>query len=250
MTVDEILAKLEDPSIEPGFKDPRHCLVFWARPTEKVRSLIAEVQKKLQDVVPNLWIMPQMSLHMTALEITHSLTAPEIDVLVAQMQEHIAGIADYTNDHRARLVKPMVSYDAQALALSFLPAAGEPGQGGHDDSYTYHHLRRDLFAQCSATGVKVASRYVIPSAHLTIGRFITKRDFETAEGGVDHAKVERLVSTIEEINQCLQQDYWPSEDGIKEGGEWVVGQEKGLTCRKGTLWYGEGGETLCQGKGF
>lgn len=250
MTIDEILAKLEDPSIEPGFEDWRNCLVFWARPTERVRSLIAQVQKKLQDVVPNLWIMPQMSLHMTALEITHSLTAEEIDALVQQMQSHIAKVADYTLDHRARLVKPMVSYDAQALALSFLPASSEPGGSGHDGRYTYHHLRRDLYTQVSATGVKVASRYVIPSAHLTIGRFIRKSDFEKQDGSVDHGEVERLVATIEEINDWLQREYWPSESGIKEGGEWIVGEEKGLTCRKGTLWYGEGGETLYQGKGF
>lgn len=250
MAIDEILAKLEDPSIEPGFKDWRHCLVFWARPTENVRALIAQVQKKLQNVVPNLWIMPPMSLHMTALEVTHSLTAPDIDALVEQMKKHISDIANFTNDHRARLVKPMVSYDAQALALSFLPASGEPGASEHDDGYTYHHLRRDLFTQVSATGVKVASRYVIPSAHLTIGRFITKKDFAAADGGVDHAKVEKLVATIEEINEWLQREYWPSENGIKEGGEWVVGAERGLTCRKGTLWYGEGGETIYQGKGF
>lgn len=250
MTIDEILAKLEDPSIEPGFKDWRNCFVFWARPTARVRSLIAEVQKKLQDVVPNLWIMPQMSLHMTALEITHSLTPQEIDVLVDQMNGHIPEVADYTHDHRARLIKPMVSYDAQALALSFLPAAGEPGQAEQNETYTYHHLRRDLFTQVSATGVKVASRYVIPSAHLTIGRFIKKQDFEDADGKVDHSQVTKLVATIEEINEWLSREYWPSGSGIKEGGEWIVGEERGLTCRKGTLWYGEGGETLHQGKGF
>ena len=250
MTIDEILAKLEDYSIEPGFKDWRHCLVFWARPTEKVRKLIATVQKKLQDVVPNLWIMPPMSLHMTALEITHSLTAEEIDSLVQQMQPHIEEVADFTLQHQARVVKPMVSYDAQALALSFLPASGESGSTGHDDSYTYHHLRRDLFTKVSATGVKVASRYVIPSAHLTIGRFIKNSDFEKADGSVDHAKVEKLVTTIEEINDWLQREYWPSESGVKDGGEWIVGEERGLTCRKGTLWYGSGGENIYQGKGF
>lgn len=250
VTIDEILAKLEDPSIEPGFKDWRHCLVFWARPTEKVRELIGEVQQRLQEVVPSLWIMPQMSLHMTALEITHSLTAEEIDALVDKMRPHVEDIADFTKDHRARLVKPTVSYDAQALALSFLPAAGEPGEDGHDDSYTYHHLRRDLFTKCSATGVKVASRYVIPSAHLTIGRFIKEQDLETAEGKVDHVKVEKLVTKIEEINAWLQREYWPSNGSVKEGGEWIVGAEKGLTCRKGTLWYGSGGENIYQGKGF
>ncbi|KAK3652120.1 hypothetical protein LTR56_005251 [Elasticomyces elasticus] len=250
VTIDEILAKLEDPTIEPGFKDWRHCLVFWARPPVKVRELIGKVQEKLLDVAPRLWTMPSENLHMTALEITHSLTASEIDGLVEQMLPEARDIADHTLQHRARLVKPLLSFDAQALALSFLPAAGEPGVPAHDDSYTYHHLRRDLHAKASAAGVKVASRYVIPSAHLTIGRFITKSDFETSDGAVDHAKVERFIERIESINEWLQAEYWPSEDSIKVGGEWVVGEEKGLDFRQGALWYGGGGETVCLGQGF
>lgn len=187
---------------------------------------------------------------MTAMEVTHSLTAQEIESLVEKLLPEVPAIADYTFDHRARLVKPMVSYDAQALALSLLPATGEGSQSLDEDKYTYHHLRRDLFAQIQAAGVKVASRYVIPSAHLTIGRFVTKKDFETADGKVDRAKVEKLVAMIEDINQWLQSEFWPKEGGsIKDGGEWAVGEEKGLDCHKGRLWYG-GGEGVHLGKGF
>lgn len=53
VTVDEILAKLEDPTLEPGFKDWRHCLVFWARPPTAVRALISEVQQQLRSVAPS-----------------------------------------------------------------------------------------------------------------------------------------------------------------------------------------------------
>jgi hypothetical protein len=250
VVVDEILAKLEGPSIEPGFKDWRHCLVFWARPPQAVRSLISEVQQKLLKVAPSLWTMPPLNLHMTALEITHSLTMEEIDMLVERMISHAPGICNYTLDHRARLVKPLLSFDAQALALSFLPAIGETGRSLDEDSYTYHHLRRDLFTQAQATGIKVGSRYVVPSAHLTIARFVTKRDFETPEGEVDGEKVKKLVDAISEINEWLQREYWPDENGIKDGGEWIIGQEKGLELRKGALWYGGGGETAYLGKGF
>jgi len=194
--------------------------------------------------------MPSLNLHMTALEITHSLTAQEIDGLVGQMLPGVPEITDYTYSHRARLVRPVVSFDAQALALSFLPAAGEPGTTEEQDAYTYHHLRRDLFIKAQATGVKVASRYVVPSAHLTIGRFITTKDFGTADGKVDHAKLEKLVEEIEEINRWLEDEFWPKNGHIKEGGEWTVGEEKGLEYRKGTLWYGAGGETVHLGKGF
>ena len=185
---------------------------------------------------------------MTALEVTHSLTADEIDALVDTMRPHALDIINHTRDHRARLVKPLVSYDAQALALSFLPAAGEPGRV-NNDAFTYHHLRRDLHKKAEAAGVKVASRYVIPSAHLTIARFVTKRDFETASGEVDHAKVEKLVTTIDEINHWLEANYWPRDIGVLAGGEWIVGEEKGLDFRKGALWFG-GGETVQLGEGF
>lgn len=196
-----------------------------------------------------MWLMPPSNLHMTALEVTHSLTAPEIDALVEKTLSDATAIADYTISHRARLVMPAVSFDAQALALSFLPAAGEFGRSANEDTYSYHNLRRDLFTKVQATGVQVASRYVVPSAHLTVARFIAKRDFETPEGEVDHAKVERLVSTIDEINKWLEAEYWPEEVGIRPGGEWTVGEEKGLDHRKGTLWYG-GGETVRLGRGF
>lgn len=199
----------------------------------------------------DLWLMPATNLHMTALEITHSLTAPEIDALVSTLRPSIPETTDYTYTHRARVVKPLLSYDAQALALSYLPAAGEPGrQQPQADAYTYHHLRRDLHSAAEAAGVKVASRYVVPSAHLTIGRFITTQDFATAQGGVDHGKVAKLVSTIEDVNAWLEAEYWPREaGGIREGGEWVVGEERGLDNRKGALWYGGGGETVRIGKG-
>lgn len=185
---------------------------------------------------------------MTAMEVTHSLTAPEIDALVDKLSPGMEAIADYTFHHPARVVKPMVSYDAQALALSFLPAAEDGSESQNKDVYTYHHLRRDLFDKIQATGVKVASRYVIPSAHLTIGRFITKKDFETSDGVVDHAKVAKLVDTIDEINRWLEKECWTGDNGSNRSGEWIVGEEKGLECRKGTLWYG-GGERLYLGKG-
>ncbi|KAI5364293.1 putative cyclic phosphodiesterase [Septoria linicola] len=252
VTIDQILAKLESPQQNPGYVDPRHCLVFWARPPARAKALIAETQQALKEVAPNLWLMPQDNLHMTALEVVHSLTEPEIDALVAQIRPHAETITDWTAEHRCRLVKPMVSFDAQALALSWLPAAGEPSQGTSNDKsdeYTYHHLRRDLFGLASGTGVTVASRYVIPSAHLTIGRFIDKSDFELPDGSVDREKVAKLVEKIEKINASLKEKYWPKEgEKTVEGGEWVVGDEKGLDFRKGTLWYG-GGESVRLGRG-
>lgn len=72
------------------------------------------------------------------------------------------------------------------------------------------------------------------------------------------SKRELLIAKIEEINQWLQNEYWPrlqqGTDGttrevMPDGGEWIVGEEKGLDFRKGRLWYG-GGETVYLGKGI
>lgn len=56
VTLDPILQRIHDPSIEPGYVDPRHCLVFWARPPRKTRRLIGEVQQKLLSIAPSALI--------------------------------------------------------------------------------------------------------------------------------------------------------------------------------------------------
>jgi vesicle-fusing ATPase len=53
VSIDTILARLYDPSIEPGYQDPRHCLVFWGRPTQKVKDMIEGVQHELSSVAPS-----------------------------------------------------------------------------------------------------------------------------------------------------------------------------------------------------
>jgi hypothetical protein len=195
--------------------------------------------------------MPLERMHLTALEITHSLTDPEIHTVIAALgPETISKMTDYTYSHRVRLIKPTLSYDGAAIALSFLPASGEcfpsPGRSEGDDKFTYHHLRRDLFNIAKAAGVSIDSRYMVPSSHITLGRFLVQSDHDTPE------KMSRFLDLIEEINKGLEEKFWPKEG--KEGkernddGEWIVGQEKGLDCREGTLWYG-GGNTVRGGRG-
>ena len=196
--------------------------------------------------------MPLDNLHLTALEIAHSSTEVEIQKLVDTMNSKVDQITDYTLTHHPRLVKPMLSYDSAAVALCFLPADGESATL-HGDCYTYHHLRRDLYSLCTSTDIRIASRYTVPSSHITIARFVTKEDFSSGSEGnifLDHGMMRRWVETLESVNAWIQEEYWPQDDyNTKEGGEWVVGQEKGLDCRKGTLWYG-GGETVRLGGGF
>ena len=141
--------------------------------------------------------------------------------------------------------------DGAAIALSFLPAAGEglppsatSGRSREDDNFTYHHLRRDLFNIAKSTGVSIDSRYVVPSSHITIGRFLSQDDHDSPE------KMGTFIKKLDEINEWLEDEYWPKKGRERiENGEWIVGQEKGLDCREGTLWYG-GGNTVRIGRGF
>ena len=192
--------------------------------------------------------MPLDCLHMTVLEAAHSQTEGEISRLVEMMRSKIPEITNHTYSHRARLIKPMLSYDAAAIALSFLPAAGEDIHDDRDpkaDGYTYHHLRRDIYALSKGTGVEIASRYVVPSSHLTIARFVTQQDFAIAGGGaMDKQKIANLVEKLVSINDGLQAKYW-SEQTM----DWQIGETKGLVCRRGTVWYG-GGQSQHEGRGF
>ena len=50
--LDDVLVKLDGPRKDPKFVDARNCLVFWARPPQKVKNLIDVVQQKLRDAAP------------------------------------------------------------------------------------------------------------------------------------------------------------------------------------------------------
>jgi vesicle-fusing ATPase len=51
VTIDPILLRLEDPSVEPEFVDTRHCLTTWGRPPEKLKDLVRTIQDKLKMIV-------------------------------------------------------------------------------------------------------------------------------------------------------------------------------------------------------
>jgi len=253
MNLDLILQKLHDQTIEPGFTDHRNCLVFWARPPSHIKRLVEQIQAMLKDVAPHLWLMPQDHLHLTVLEVTHSLNAPEISSIVDTMSkdpDHVKSIVDYTYTHRARLHKPLLSYDDQGIALTFLPKPDRTPGKEMKGQFTYHHLRRDIYNLSEKAGATIECRYIAPSSHITVGRFIDRTDFQT-DGKTDQEKIERWVAKIEEINVFLAGAEVSGVDVLRLPGlgEWQVGEEKGLDYRRGTLWYG-GGESLANGKGF
>lgn len=242
---DPVLEKLIDIDANPDFVDPRNCLVFWARPPARIKKFVGDLQSRLLKLAPSLWLMPLDCLHMTVLEITHSRSEVEIESLVSDMKAWIPEITNITLKHHAQLTQPMLSYDAAAIALSFVPANTEDlisREGTEEQTYTYHHLRRDIYRLSKNTGVGIASRYTVPSSHVTIARYISQKDITKLGGStIDSRRVAGLVEGLERINAELEANH--STRG------WIVGEENGLDCRRGTLWYG-GGQTEYLGKGF
>ena len=89
--------------------------------------------------------------------------------------------------------------------------------------YSYHHFRQEIFDKVTAAGVQVTSRYYVPTAHVTIARFVA----ETCRGGDG---VQEWLERIDDIN-C-----WLAGLEVK----WAVGDEAPIECRIGQVWYGDG----------
>ena len=184
---------------------------------------------------------------MTTLEIRSGLTGPDVDEICSSLEQSgcLQELINYTLTHRARLVKPIVSIDTSAIALGFLPAAGEEEispYSGKDDTFTYHHLRRDLYDIVTRSGCPIAARYTLPSAHITIARFVPP-DGSQEDPRTTGKYAATLVSKIDDINVKLDS----SENAFN--AEWVIGHEKGLELMKGRTWYGKG-DSVAIGEGF
>lgn len=52
LSIDQTILRLERPYVEPGFKDERNCLVFWARPPDHIVRLAAKLQDLLKKAAP------------------------------------------------------------------------------------------------------------------------------------------------------------------------------------------------------
>ena len=50
--IDPILDALLKKETNPGYVDPRNCLVFWGRPPKRIRDLVAIVQQRLLETDP------------------------------------------------------------------------------------------------------------------------------------------------------------------------------------------------------
>lgn len=176
---------------------------------------------------------------MTALEIAHTLTAEEISSCAAKLRSCLPTLVAYPilPSHRTNLIRPKLSFDSTAVALSFLPAA---------DNFTYLHLRSALSHICGENGVEVIARYATTSSHITLARFVDGTELK------DKETMKKWVEKIEEMNIWLQEKFWDGENPSSHDStplQWWIGAERGLEIRKDDLWYG-GGVTIEQGEHF
>ncbi|KAG5368976.1 hypothetical protein CJU90_1224 [Yarrowia sp. C11] len=196
---------------EPPEFDPRNCITLWGRPTSDVIECVRSVQQQLTEVTEALWCMPPECLHLSILEVAHSVTEETVQNLLQNLKPTISDLKNVPED--VVLVKPLVCFDNSAVALTLVP----------DDHsvFTYTHYRAWLHKAVSDTGVQVESRYQVPSAHITIGRFTDTVDEET---------VDAFVTAIETINEKLE----------NSALEWHIGEEREVEVRCGRIWYGGG----------
>ena len=133
--------------------------------------------------------------------------------------EGLKRVCDAAREMETVLDAPGLGYDGGAVAVSFLPRVGGAGYVG---------LREEMWRRCKEVGVEVRSRYVLPSAHVTVARYVGAEGWEEGMGG--------WVKGLEGVGEWLK--------GVpEEEGRWRVGVERGVECRTGRLWYG-GGERV------
>ncbi|KAF7798307.1 hypothetical protein EIP86_009528 [Pleurotus ostreatoroseus] len=227
----------------PDFSiDTRHNLTVWARPSPEVYELVALVQKKLREAVggddQGIWFPPPDAQHMTVFEIASGLTAPALRPVIDALRPHAAAL---TSPYLAcapssasaaktapALDTPTLNVDLSGIALSFLPAASNAGEGTRAPSIL--DLRAAMWDTAARAGVLAAPRYALPSAHVTVGRFVSHKGGEGP--GMERKAWVRL---LDEIN------------GELEGWKGVWRVEK-MVLRGEVSWYGGGVDVTADGK--
>lgn len=241
---------------QPAEFDPRNCITIWSRPPSHVMDLIGKIQMRLVssispkcssatiDHVPQswadksnngpLWLMPRECLHLSALEIIHSAPAESVVSQLSLLRPYIRDILNPVGNCPI-LMRPLVCFDSSALALTFVPV-DQPStkrsvtgvdSDEKDARYSYTHYRATLYDTVTkVAGVPVESRYQVPSAHVTIARFINE---------LSPAAIDALLLEINQINEWLDATF-----GDPGAFAWRIGQERATECRCGRIWYGGG----------
>ncbi|KAL1679774.1 RNA ligase/cyclic nucleotide phosphodiesterase [Schizophyllum commune] len=247
LRVDPILAALEKARTQLALDldqiDTRQCLTLVAIPAASVVALGQSIQARLKAVAPNLWLAPASNMHITLLELVVAKTKMDVEETIQKLgSEMVERLVGYPKAHPTRLLRPRLNIDLGGLALSFVPEAGRMQEAAKDPPYTYLHMRRDLYALAGEAGITPQARYAVPSAHITLARFVSDEDFvaptdQEKEKEAAGEKVAEFVQLVDAINLEL---------GASEL-VWTAG-EAGVELRRGRTWYG-GGDVVCRAEG-
>lgn len=196
-----------------------NCCVIWARPPSTVLDTIRTIQNDLIQLIgDDLYVISREDLHLSVIELSHRHTVSQLRSVAGEIGTlRIQNILDLvsTLSIKPGLVAPTISFDKMGIALNYLPSDAI--------SYTYHHLRSDMHAVALDSGIKgIDMCYTAPSAHITIGRFISNKFFETAEAR------KKFVQLVKDLNDVQR--------GEKDA--WTVGESQGLEMQLGYLKFG------------
>lgn len=167
---DNMLRSLID---DRSFVDTRYGAVLIARPPHNISSMFQWVQRRLQNIferynlINALWISEPEKFHISLLEITSNESENHLLTLVESLKPFLHSIhGRIRND--IRLGKPRLSFDRNAIAVSWIPfnVIGSDGT-----VYNHLKLRGDLLEACKVAGFRPVMRYANLSAHCTIARF-------------------------------------------------------------------------------
>ena len=194
--------------------DQRHNLALVARPPQHIIALITALQQQLHTLAGDaLWLPPPSYLHLTVFEVTHSRTSEQLQPLVRAVRSHGSRLFDALPVDRVKLDSPLLNCDNAAVALTFLPVDVD----GNDITT----LRAEVSRRMSALGLKLDGRYVLSSAHVTIGKFIKPQ--------LQHATMEQWLARLEQLREECKG--WQ--------GEWCLADGP-LQVMTDKSWYGGG----------
>lgn len=212
LSADQLLATMVEAS--DFTLDQRHNLALVARPPQHVVALLTSVQQQLHALAGDaLWLPPPSHLHVTVYEITHSKTPQQLQPLVSAIRSHGLRLFEALPVERVKFDAPLVNFDTAAVAVTFLPV--------NVDGYSIAAFRSELAGRLSELGVEWDGRYVAPTAHVTIARFVKPE--------LQNATMEQWLLKLDELREQCQQ--W-------EGG-WCLADAR-LQVMTDKSWYGGG----------
>ncbi|KAM0749499.1 hypothetical protein T439DRAFT_357835 [Meredithblackwellia eburnea MCA 4105] len=222
LKTDEVLLRKET---EDGFQDPRYGISLVGRPKGPAKVLVEWILAELGHLkeLEGQWIAPISQVHITLLEVAHSLPSATHEEYLRSpaFTSRISSLCDLEHLPSPSgvpplLHSPVLNLDPTAISLSFLPRGS-----------AYHQLRQILFSSYgSETSPALKARYIHPSAHLTVVRFLKP---------IKGEKVRDLVKAVSALNVRLSESALGSTIWNIENKE-----ETRVECTSGQVWYGGG----------